>query len=1263
MTTFRRFYRSQFSILRLVGRSTRRQIPAGAVRATCIRLSSLVRGGFWRLDDNQASLTSSDEVWPNAGQSRKCRHRATIAAALAIFTLALLLPKMTLAQVENDTVTGRVTDQTGAVVPKADVTLEQKATGLVLRRKTNDSGIYVFPQLQAGTYQIVATAPGFKKTITSITLTVGQTVGLNLKLHVGAPTSSVTVQAGSSTQLDTQNATLSYMVSTKQMNQLPINGRNPFALATLAPGIDAGNFFGQGLSTTRGAVVAAASNNFKANGGLAGSNDILLDGVSIRVCCQGQPAVIPSMSVLGQFKVVTSTPPAEYGHSSGGFLNIVTKSGTNRLHGNIYEYFRNDALDAANFFTKRSGKYPIPGRNDYTLPHHFNQFGAFVSGPVVIPRLYNGKNKTFFAFGYEGTRNLAPTYHVTTVPTVLMRQGIFTEAPALIYDPNNVAPDPANPGQYTRQPVPAACNGTTCYPAGRYIPNINPIAQKILPLIPLPNSPGVVNNYDYVTNIIDTDNQFNVRLDHDFTPNQRIFIRGTIDHDTHLNYGLFNKPNELTGWTQPLSNYLFAVGDVWTVSPSLLLQLNYGFALQHNIQMPNTFKYFKAGDYGFSSQFTSEQQASGLPYITFNGLTTLGAIGPQFGNDDRYTHSLNAIAELQYGKQLITFGYNGQLNLYNGAGLSDPAGNFNFSTTFTSGPNPNSSLPTGQGPFDSWASFLLGYPSSGGIARQDTVAFNQFYNALFLQDDWRVLPRLTLNLGVRWNEETGLKERNNHWADFNPNATNPLSAYTGIPFTGGVEYLGVNGNPSRAWPTSHLFVPRVGFSYQAERNTVVRGGFAILDLPTEERMFGSGTVGFVQNTPYVATIDGRTPANSINNPFPSGVSLPAGSSAGVAVGAGSSIGALVYNNPVPYEQQWNIGIEQHLPGRAIFSLNYTGSHGVHLPLDWRPNDLNPKYFGAPGDQNQVAYLQQLVSNPFYGSSATGILANPEVQRAQLLAAFPQYASNTSMANGSLNYDYYDHGSASYNALQALVRIDNSHGLSASVSYTWSKSLGNVSSLTTGFLNASNPGIQDYYFLHTDGRSVAATDVPQRVVGYLVYALPFGKGKMFGGNWPAWANRVAGGWTLTSIASVQSGFPLAFGVTGSEPFAGGRPSSVPGEAPLTSGPIEQRLGGAGESQGYLNPAAFRRSLSFELGDVPRSDAAARGPYAFEDDASLIKQFGIFKSLKGEFRLEAFNFLNKVQFGNPGTAVGSSNFGVINSQANLPRNVQAALKIFF
>jgi Carboxypeptidase regulatory-like domain len=1142
------------------------------------------------------------------------------------------------------------------------VTVTHKATGLVLRGETNGEGTYVFPQLQPGDYSLVVERAGFKRTAASITLTVAQVAQVDLQLPLGSETEIVSVQADNSAHLDTQSSTLDYTVGTRQVDALPLNGRNPYALAALTPGIAPGNYFGQGLSLTRGAVVAAATNNFESNGGIGGSNEVLLDGVSIVVCCQGQPAVTPTLETLGQFKVVTSNPPAEYGRSSGGILNIVTKSGTNDLHGDVYEFFRNDALDAANYFTKRTGIYPFPGRDDYTLPHRFNQFGAFVSGPVFLPRVYNGKDKTFFTFAYEGTRNFAPTYQTTTVPTALMREGIFTEAPGVIYGPTSY-----NPATGLRTPIPAACNGSTCYPAGKYIPAIDPAAQQLLALMPAPNGPGVSNNYNYPTNVKSTENQYNFRIDHNFSATQRTFVRGTRDVDVYQQNGLFNRPGDENGYGQALTAYLFALGHVWTASPSLLLQFSYGFARQTNFQIPGNFYTFNAANYGFSSLFASQQQVAGLPVLTFTGLQQLGQ-NPNTNLWEHYVHSLNSTVISQRGNHTLTAGYNGKMILENQQGLSNPLGTLNYTTTFTSGPNPNAAVPSAQSAFDTWASFLLGYPSSGSLARQETVAFNQFYNAVFLQDDWRVTPRLTLNLGVRWDIETGFKERHNRWADFAPNVTNPLSAYAGLPFTGGAQYLGTAGNPSRTSPTFYTKVgPRIGFSYAVAPNAVFRGGYGIVYLPISERGYADSTLGFTQTSSVLATIDGFTAVDSTSSPFPSGVLLPAGAAAGVTVSSGSTASAFVYHNPVSYQQQWNAGIEQGLSRGLVFSLNYAGGHGVKLPLNLHPNDLNPKYFGAPGDQTQVSYLQALVTNPFYGSSnvASGsALANSKVQRAQLVAAFPQYATNTSMQNSSLTYLYYDAGSASYNALQGALIVNHPNGLSGSVAYTWSKLVGNVSDLTNGFLNPTgNPAIQDYYLIHQYERSNLASDIPQRIVGNLTYPLPFGRGKRLGGNMPGWMDEVVGGWNLTSIVSVQSGFPLGLTQTGGQPFSGGRPSYVPGVKPVTPGSTHQRLGGAGQTQAYFNPAAFRLSQSFELGDVPRSAAALRSPLTFQDDISAIKHFAIFENLTGEFRLEAFNFLNKVQFGFPGTIFGSSTFGDITSQANLPRNVQAALKLHF
>jgi hypothetical protein len=1169
------------------------------------------------------------------------------------------------AQVQNGTINGTVMDANNAVIPSATVTVTQVATGLVLHGDTNGQGLYNFPQLPLGDYTVAVDKPGFRKATTSLTLTVGQVAQVDLVLQVGSQTDTVTIQSDNAASLDTQTSNLDYTVEAKQVDALPLNGRNPYGLAALSPGIIPGQYFGAGVAVARGAVVAAATNNFQSNGGIGGSNEVLLDGVSIVVCCQGQPAVTPSVEMVSQFKVVTSAAPAEYGRTSGAVLNLATKSGTNRLRGDVYDFLRNDKLDAANFFTKRSGIYPYPGHQDFRAPHRENQFGVFVGGPIVLPRIYNGKDNTFFTFNYEGVRNLAPTVGTTTVPTTLMREGIFTEAPSVVYDPTSYN---ATSGQ--RTPIAAAtCNGTA-YGPGYCIPpsSLNPAAQALLQFMPAPNLPGTVNNYSYVENVFDSDDQFTFRVDHNFSDKQRAFIRGTRGTDNYLNYDEFNKANGPNTWAQDLTAYLFAVGDVWTLSPQTLLQFSYGFARQTNSQVYDNLFKLDASKYGFSNQFTSEQQVVGLPGVAISGFQATVA-HPADVIFAHYTHSLNASVLMLRGRHSLALGYQGEMVLENESGLTAPTGTFAFNTQFTGGPTPNSALPAGQSAFDSWASYLFGYPGTGSIVRQETVAFNQWVTGLYIQDDWRLTNNFTVNMGLRWDIETGFAERHNRWADFNPNVTNPLSTpSSNVP--GGAQFLGVSGNPSRTWPTYfHEVGPRLGASWAIQPGTVARGAYGILYLPTSQRLYNNSTIGFSQTTNIATSANGYIPAVTLDNPFPTGVSLPTGASAGVAAGAGSTISAYQYNNPNSYQQQWNFGIEQSLGNATSLSLNYVGGHGIDLPLNVRPDDLQPQYFGAPGSSSQVAYLQAQVPNPFYGQSviAPGSqLLQPTVQRAQLLAAFPQYSSGSisGIANASVGILSLNHGSANYNALQATWKIQQHNGLFGTVSYVWSKLLGNVSDLTNGFLNTTgNPGIQDYYFLHQYEHSNLATDIPQRVVGTMVYPLPFGKGKMIGANMPRWADQAAGGWAVTAIIDVYSGFPISMGVSGATAFAGTRPMYVAGVSPLTSGSTHQRLGGVGQSQSYLNPAAFALPLAFQLGNVPRSAAALRGPLSFDDNVSVSKAFPIHDDLALEFRAEAFNILNKVDFGLPAATVGGAGFGSITSQYNLPRNLQVALRLHF
>jgi hypothetical protein len=1168
------------------------------------------------------------------------------------------------AQVQNGTIVGTVTDAKGAVIAEADVTVTQTETNLVLHGQSSAEGTYSFPQLLPGKYTVAVEKDGFQKTVSSLILTVGQFARIDVALPVGSKTETVEIKADDASTLDTQTSNLDYTVQSQQVDDLPLNGRNPYGLAVLSPGIMPGANFGVGVSVARGAVVAAATNNFQSNGGIGGNNEVLLDGVSIVVCCQGQPAVTPSTEVVSQFKVVTSNAPAEYGRTSGAVLNIATKSGTNQLRGEIYDFLRNDKMDAASFFTKRSGVYPYPGHNDFRVPHRANQYGVFVGGPVFLPHFYNGHDKTFFTFGYEGIRNLAPTTGTTTVPTDLMRKGIFTEASGVIYDPNSYSSTTGN-----RTAIAAAtCDGTS-YAAGYCIPTTkwNSVAKAYLALYPAQNLSGTTNNYSYVENLTSSDDQYNFRIDHNFNDKHRSFVRGTKSKNDYTNYDLFNIKNGSAGWQQHLTAYLFAVGHLWSVTPSTLLQFSYGFARQTNYQVGNSMFQYDAANYGFSSDFASEQQITGLPVVSISSEVT-PMFSATFNQWAHFTHSLNSSALIQKGKHNVALGYNGRLVLENQRGLTGPTGSFSFDGTYTGGPTPSSSLASGQSMFDGWAAFLLGDPSTGTLVRQTTVALNQWVSGLYAQDDWRVSNRLTVNLGVRWDAETGFKERHNHWADFDPTMTNPVSSAVGFNVLGGGQFLGVNGNPQRTSQiVYHAFAPRLGFSYAVTPKLVARGGYGILYLPLSQRGYNDPNIGYTKTNNIATTASGYAPAVTIDNPFPNGVSLPTGASSGTDVSVGSSISGFEYKNPISYQQQWNFGLEHSLTAGMSLAMNYVGGHGVDLPLNYRPNDLQPAYWGTAGSSSQVSYLQEQVANPFYGASdlASGTLTKQTVQRVQLLNKFPQYTSGaiSSIQNSSVGISYYDKGSATYNALQVSWIVNHPGGLTGSISYVFSKGMGNVSDLTNGFLNSTgNPGVQNFYFLHSNEHSVLATDAPQRIAGTATYPLPFGKGKKFANSLPGWENQLIGNWTVTTIIDAYSGFPSGLTVTGAPSFAGTRPVYT-GSTTLTSGSTHHRLGGKGQTQSYFNAAAFRLPQSFELGTVPRSAAELRGPISFDDNVSVIKNFPVRGDLRIEVRAEAFNVLNKVDFGMPNSSYGSSSFGYITSQYNLPRNLQMSMKVHF
>ncbi len=1145
-----------------------------------------------------------------------------------------------IAQTTTGTVTGRVTDSASAPIPETAVRLENLNTGVALTTPSDREGVYVFPLVAPGAYRVTVEKTGFQRFATRFDLNVNQTARVDVVLAVGQVSEAITVRE-QGVLIESETSSLGQVISSKQVADLPLNGRNPFALAALTPGVMPLGSFGVGLNTTRSAAQMAGANNFMANGGIAGSNEVLLDGVPITVCCQGQPAIIPSVDVTAEFKVQTNSSSAEFGRTSGGILNIVTKSGTNALHGSAYEFLGNEQLNSANFFTNRSGKAPIPGRTDFRTPLRYNQFGFTVGGPLTIPKLYSGKDKTFFFGGYEGTRVRQYNYVTTTVPAAETRTGDFSLAPFAVYDPATTRADPANPGQFIRSPF-----GGNQIPAARQ----NAIALGYNKLFPLPARPGVVNNFDFTQAISTNDAQGNVRVDHNINESNRLFARYSISDDS---YHLGDWANGITGNAQYIGANTFVLDYVRILSPSMVLNLRYGLARQRNEVVPDALST-SSTSVGFPASFEAQQLVKEVPLLNVSNYRSIG--NDSLRNWSRYTHALAANATWIKSGHTIKFGWDGRLFRDNQLSLDGGAGTFSFDSTFTTGPNPRAGVPAGQGPYDSYAALLLGVASGGSIRYSDTWARQQYYHAFFVQDDWRVNSKLTVNLGLRWDIETGFTERFNRQAFFDPSIPSPLAQPTGLPLRGGAVFSGVNGTPRQLWKTdANNFAPRVGLAYSITPKTVLRGAYGIFFLPTSQRGYSSTNPGFQVSTNYTASIDGVTPVGTISNPFPGGTIPLAGASLGAATLAGSSIGGLLYDTPMSYTQQWNFGVQRELPWAFLLNVAYAGNHSVKLPLNFNANALPLQYYGTKGDQSQVAYLTQVVPNPFAGVITTGALAAATVQRQTLLRAFPQFAS--------ISEQYLGQASAVYDALQVTLQKRLSHGLSMLAAYTWSRNIGDANNLTTGFLDVGTPGFQNDFNRRLE-RSVVATDIPHRLVLSSNYELPFGKGKAFGSDMKPWLNAVLGGWQVNGILTVQSGFPLQFSNSGAPAFAGSRPSYTSTDAATeTSGSMESRLGGISGGLGYLNAAAFRVPQSFEFGDVPRLTDRIRTPGNRNVDFSLMKYFNITERARMQFRAEAFNALNHPIFSGPNTSVNGASFGIISSQANAPRNLQLALKLLW
>jgi hypothetical protein len=1123
---------------------------------------------------------------------------------LALFMLILATSGGALfGQSSTGEISGMIADEQGAAVPGAEVSVRNAGTGEVRRFAADGSGYFLVTDLIPGAYQVSAGKAGFRRTVRDgVVLQVGQRARIDLTLSVGAVTESVEVK-GETPLLDVEDATLGQVIENRKVLDLPLNGRNLVSLAALTAGVVPGNGFGGGIPYGRAALIQAAAANMQVNGSMPAENDVLIDGVPLSVCCQNQIAFLPSIDTTEEFRIHVSLYEAEYGRTGGGLLTYATKSGTNEFHGSAYEFLRNQKFDSNNFFSNLAGI----GKTHFV----YNQFGGRFGGRIV-------PNRTFFFVNYEGIRSNKGSLLAGVVPTNAQQSGVFSQP---IFDPLTVQ---TVSGAFIRAPFPG-----NQIPANR----IDPVAAKVSKLWPAPNFLGA-SNFLGSASTPDTANQVNVRIDHLLNQNQRIFGRVSLENNVGGIPDWYGNIASPAVFSSDVNNRNGVLNYTNTISPTLVLNVHYGYTRQNNVRVPRS-EGTDLTQYGWPASFSNARQDATLPQFALTGYLGLSsnALFRRAGD----VHNLAGDVTKIKGRHTLKFGVDSRLYLTDWINNGTAGGTFSFSTAFTRGPDAQKG--TGG---DAFASFLLGYPASGSITILEPFTAPQTYVAPYVQDDIRVTSKLTIHLGLRWDVETPRWETHNRLSYFNPNVTSPLASQVGIPgLRGGLEFLNQGGNPGKQQATDwNNLGPRFGLAWKIAPATVLRGGYTITYLPTTMRYMYSSNEGFSATTPFFSSVDGITPVGTLSNPFPTGVAQPAGSANGLLTNIGAGLNTLLYNDPVGYSQAWSFGVQHEFRGNVLLEASYAGSKGTKLPMPV-PLDALPSQYLSLGN----ALLTQ-VANPFKPFVTSGSLSAATVTQEQLLLPFPQYLG---VADGTM-----DLGSSTYHSLLLKMNKRFSTGFSVLAVYTAGKLLTDTSGDGALGIDAT-PGFQDQYNRRAD-KSLAPEDISQRFVASYIWELPVGHGKALLSHAPRAVDLLFGGWQLNGITTVQRGQPVV--ITNSVPTTSGatRPNNN-GQSAEKSGSVTSRL------NAYFNTSVFSAPGPFQFGNTGRVLPNVRAPGEKNFDLSVFKNFPVTEKITCQFRAEFFNIFNTPQFGEPVGTFGVSNFGAINAQLNAPRQIQFALRVSF
>ncbi len=1152
----------------------------------------------------------------------------------------ILLCSAAWGQESRGAITGRVTDSSGAAVSGVEVKATNRATGATVSGRTNETGNYTIPYLVPGPYDVSADFTGFKKVERNgVEVRVGDLLTVDLTLEVGNASETIEVKGGTPL-LETSKVDLGQVQDEHNITNLPVQAGNANELVLLTPGVANSTNLRQRKSSFN-----SASSQFTTNGNQLYANEYTIDGVVDTFSNGGSGALIafqlPENSV-SEFKVETSSFDASLGHTPGAVLNTVTKSGTNEYHGEMHEWMINAALDADTFFQNASGGAK-PNYQD-------NRYGAALGGPVRIPHVYDGRKKTFFFFGWEGNQWGKPRAIVGTVPTAAEMTGDFSALLKLgsqyqIYNPFTTTS--TGNGHYSRQPFP-----------GNIIPAnlIDPVAKKIQSFYLPPNTVGTPagqNNYTFNGKDEFQYNAYIVRLDHNFSDNNRAFFR--LNRDGYYEQDASVWKNLSSGLDLVRINRDAAIDDVQVLSPSTILDVRYGVT-QESLPEYRPSKGMDVSTLGFSPNLLSllNPATETFPQVYMNTKAptnrctgdctgTFSGFGGFNSGDGYQTGLIHQIgATVTMVKSSHTLHYGTDLRLYRSFGYSggfDVAPQLTFLPTYTTASDTATAAPIGQ----EYASFLLGIPG-GQMTRSASYAGQNSYYAAYIQDDWKVSKRLTINLGLRYEYEAPVSERFNRAVrgfdriDPNPIQAAALAAYAQNPIPqipvnqfkvlGGLMFAGPNDHNLWNGQTTD-FLPRIGMAFQANEKTVIRAGYGIFYDTIGLNRSPIVQSGYTASTPIQASIDnGLHFIANTENPFPAGLIQPQGSAAGMQTFLGQALSVYPVNREQPYSQRWTATVQRQLPKEFLLEVGYVGNKAIRLNINRNINAVPDQYLSTSffRDQATINTLTATVPNPFYGLSP---VYPKTIAVSDLLRPYPEFGDITEVQ--PVGYSWY-------HSLQVRAEKRFSHGYTVLLGYTYSKLMD-----ATSFLNAGDPAPY---------RTISSLDRPHRLNFSIIYELPVGKGKALLSHASPVVNGILGGWQLNSIFTYQSGDPLGFG----DAIFIGNIKNIP----LSSSDRSvSRWFNTGA--GFVTASSQQRAN--DLRTFPLMFAGVRGDGQTMWDLSLFKKFALGERFHLEFRAEAYDVMNHPNFSDPNTSVTSSAFGTVTSQAGLSREFQGAVRITF